>query len=188
MSSFGDFIAISHEVDESCALQIKSEVSYGIIAPSFTPEALAILLKKKNGNYIILQANNTYTNTEQYEFREMYGMSLMQTVNNYTMDINNIGNIVTITNNINKEITENLIISNITLKYSQSNNVAISYNGQLIGLAAGQQNRVDCVRLAGEKAKLWWCRQYHDVLSLLDLFHTNTKKQTKINTIVRYIQ
>lgn len=189
MSSFGDFIAISHIVDKSCALQIKKEVSDGIIAPDYTPEALEILKNKKNGKYIILQANNLYENTDKLEFREIYGMALCQSVNNYKMDINDLGNIVTNNQqNLDLETRENLAISNITLKYSQSNNVAISYDGQLIGLAAGQQNRVDCVRLAGEKAKLWWCRQNPQVLYLNDLFKANIKKQDKINAIIRYIQ
>ena len=189
MSSFGDFIAISHIVDKSCALQIKKEVSDGIIAPEYTPEALEILQNKKGGKYIILQANSEYINKNTVEFREMYGMALCQTVNNYKMDLNNIGKIVTNNNDsLNIEARENLAISNITLKYSQSNNVAISYDGQLIGLAAGQQNRVDCVRLAGEKAKLWWCRQHPTVLELMDLFNPNVKKQNKTNAIIRYIQ
>ena len=189
MSSFGDFIAISHIVDKSCALQIKKEVSDGIIAPEYTPEALEILQNKKGGKYIILKANPDYVNNNQVEFREIYGMALCQSVNNYRMDLDNIGNIVT--NNdqlLNLETRENLAISNITLKYSQSNNVAISYDGQLIGLAAGQQNRVDCVRLAGEKAKLWWCRQHPKVLELMKLFKSEVKKQNRTNAIIRYIQ
>ena len=194
MSSFGDFIAISHTVDKSCALQIKKEVSDGIIAPDYTPEALAILENKKGGKYIILKANPDYVNKNTVEFREMYGMAICQSVNNYQMDLNNLGKIVTnIDENGNSQdldldTRENLVISNVTLKYSQSNNVAISYDGQLIGLAAGQQNRVDCVRLAGEKAKLWWSRQHPKVLELMDAFKPNTKKQTKTNAIIRYIQ
>jgi phosphoribosylaminoimidazolecarboxamide formyltransferase/IMP cyclohydrolase len=197
MSSFGDFIALSHTVDESCALQIKKEVSDGIIAPDYTPEALAILEKKKGGKYIILKANQDYVNKNTVEFREMYGMAICQSVNNYKMDLNTLGKIVTGNGNENGNICENaldidtrenLVISNVTLKYSQSNNVAISYDGQLIGLAAGQQNRVDCVRLAGEKAKLWWCRQHPKVLELMELFKPEIKKQTKTNAIIRYIQ
>ena len=116
-------------------------------------------------------------------------MALCQSVNNYKMDLNNIGNIVTNNNDsLDLDTSENLAISNITLKYSQSNNVAISYDGQLIGLAAGQQNRVDCVRLAGEKAKLWWCRQHPTVLKLMKLFKPEVKKQNKTNAIIRYIQ
>jgi len=203
MSSFGDFIAISDTVDECTANLIKREVSDGIVAPGYTEEALQILKSKRGGKYLILQVDKSYQNTQQVEVRELFGIAITQSVNNYKMDKNNIGTLVTdkssnsnnssdfensINCNISEDTIEDLIIANLSLKYTQSNNVSYSYGGQLIGLTAGQQNRVDCVRLAGERSRIWWLRQHPKVLQLQTLFKPEVKRQDRINAIVRYIQ
>ena len=189
MSSFGDFIALSDTVDVCTAKLIKRYISDGIVAPDYTPEALNILKSKRSGNYLILKVDKNYENTNEYETRELFGISLIQNVNNYKMDKNNIGELVTSNNNnLTEEDKNNLIIANISLKYAQSNNVSYAYDGQLIGLAAGQQNRVDCVRLAGEKSKIWWLRHHPKVLNIYNLFKENVKRQEKQNAIIRYIQ
>ena len=189
MSSFGDFLAISHTVDACTANLIKREVSDGIVAPDYTPEALEILKQKRGGKYLVLQVDRNYVNNEKIEYRELFGVAISQNVNNYKVNKNNIGRIVTTNKDIlNTELVENLVIANLCLKYTQSNNVSFSYDGQLIGLGAGQQNRVDCVRLAGERARLWWLRQHPKVLKLNKLFKSEIKRQEKVNAIIRYIQ
>ena len=203
MSSFGDFIAISDIVDECTANLIKREVSDGIVAPGYTTEALQILKSKRGAKYLILQVDKSYQNTQQIEVRELFGIAITQSVNNYKMDKNNIGTLVTdnsknssnssdfenpINCNISEDTIEDLIIANLSLKYTQSNNVSYSYGGQLIGLTAGQQNRVDCVRLAGERSRIWWLRQHPKVLQLQNLFKPEVKRQDRVNAIVRYIQ
>ena len=203
MSSFGDFIAISDIVDECTANLIKKEVSDGIVAPGYTTEALQILKSKRGAKYLILQVDKSYQNTQQIEVRELFGIAITQSVNNYKMDKNNIGTLVTdnsknssnssdfenpINCNISEDTIEDLIIANLSLKYTQSNNVSYSYGGQLIGLTAGQQNRVDCVRLAGERSRIWWLRQHPKVLQLQNLFKPEVKRQDRVNAIVRYIQ
>ena len=195
MSSFGDFIAISHTVDSCTAKLIKRFVSDGIVAPDYTDEALEILKSKRNGKYLILKVDKNYVNEESIEIREMFGISLVQTVNNYKMKRDKIGDLVTNTDNFlnidndkMSDIEMDLIIANISLKYAQSNNVSLAHDGQLIGLAAGQQNRVDCVRLAGEKSKLWLLRGHPKVLLLNNFFKTEVKRQEKLNAAIRYIQ
>jgi phosphoribosylaminoimidazolecarboxamide formyltransferase / IMP cyclohydrolase len=200
MSSFGDFIAISDTVDECTANLIKREVSDGIVAPGYTEEALQILKSKRGGKYLILQVDKSYQNTQEVEVRELFGIAITQSVNNYKMDKNNIGTLVTdksgdssdsqnpINCNVSEDTIEDLIIANLSLKYTQSNNVSYSYGGQLIGLTAGQQNRVDCVRLAGERCRMWWLRQHPKVLQLHHLFKSEVKRQDRVNAIVRYIQ
>ena len=189
MSSFGDFIALSHEVDVPTAKLIKRYISDGVIAPSYSKEALNILMSKRGGKYLIIEVDPNYENREDYEVRELFGMSLVQNVNKYTMDKNNIGEIVTHKGeNLSDEDLRDMIIANVSLKYAQSNNVSYAYDGQLIGLAAGQQNRVDCVRLSGEKSRIWWLRQHPKVVKLYDLFKDTVKRQPKVNAIIRYIQ
>ena len=188
MSSFGDFIALSETVDVSTAKLIKRFISDGVVAPDYTEEALEILKSKRGGNYLILKVDKYYENTETIECKEIYGINLVQSVNNYKMDRNNIGNIATNNKDLTEDDINNLVIANISLKYAQSNNVSYAYDGQLIGLAAGQQNRVDCVRLAGEKSKLWWLRHHPNVLDLMNSFKEGVKRQEKVNAIIRYIQ
>ena len=206
MSSFGDFIAISDTVDECTANLIKREVSDGIVAPNYTEEALQILKSKRGGNYLILQVDKSYQNPQEVEVRELFGIAITQSVNHYKMDKNNIGSLVTDNSsnssnsdnsgnsgnsgnsNLSEDAVEDLIIANLSLKYTQSNNVSYSHGGQLIGLTAGQQNRVDCVRLAGERCRMWWLRQHPKVLQLHHLFKPEVKRQDRVNAIVRYIQ
>ena len=197
MSSFGDFIALSHTVDVSTATLIKRYVSDGIVAPGYHPEALEILKKKKRGKYIILQGNVDYFNQymqkarqgEIVEFREMYGMAISQQPNYKLTNKSffNSENIVSKSKDISEESIRDMIVANISLKYAQSNNVAYAYQGQIIGLGAGQQNRVDCVRLAGNKAVKWLLRQHPQVLALDRLFKNRLKRQDKVNARIRYI-
>lgn len=194
MSSFGDFIAISHCVDEKTALLIKKEVSDGIIALDYTDEALEILRQKRNGNYIILKVNKEYLDKHKKDLpginiKEFGNIALTQEDNNYQTNYNSLNKVVT----NRKELTEmekmDLIIANISLKYAQSNNVACAYQGQLIGLAAGQQNRVDCVKLAGTKARNWILRQHPRSIKYKEVLckKKELKKQDINNKIVEFI-
>ena len=188
MSSFGDFISLSHIVDISTAKLIKREISDGVIAPGYTPEALEILVNKRGGKYLILEVDPDYNNEQSVEIKEIYGMAISQQPNNYKTDISSVLNIQTKNKHITTDAMRDMIIANISLKYAQSNNVAFAYGGQLIGLAAGQQNRVDCVRLAGDKARRWCLMQHPDVIRLKDKFKVGVKRQDKINASIRYIQ
>lgn len=183
LSSFGDFIAISDIVDECTANIIKTHVSDGIIAPGYTNEAIKILKSKKRGNFIIILADPNYINKDFIEFRELYGMTLSQNNNNIIIDYNvfNDDKIVTNSNKLNKTIINDMILANITLKYTPSNSIAFAHNGQVIGIGAGQQNRVDCVKIAGNKVQNWLLRQnknetindeleYPDIIMASDAF------------------
>ena len=187
MSSFGDFIAIYGEVDEELALLIKREVSDGIIALDYSEEAISILEKKKKGKYLILKGRPIFNKFPQ-EYREIGGFCLSQTPNNEVTTMKYLSNVAT----SNKDLTEldkiNLVIANTSLKYAQSNSVAYAYDGQLVGLGAGQQSRVDCVKLAGRKTDIWFLRSHPKVLSLHSKFVPKTKRQTKVNACIRYIE
>ena len=187
MSSFGDFIAIYGKVDEELALLIKKEVSDGIIALEYSEEAISILGKKKKGKYLILQGRPIFNKFPQ-EYREIGGFCLSQTPNNAVTTMKYLSNVAT----SNKDLTEldkiNLVIANTSLKYAQSNSVAYAYDGQLVGLGAGQQSRVDCVKLAGRKTDIWFLRSHPKVLSLHSKFVPKTKRQTKVNACIRYIE
>ena len=187
MSSFGDFIAIYGEVDEELALLIKREVSDGIIALDYSEEAISILEKKKKGKYLILKGRPIFNNFPQ-EYREIGGFCLSQIPNNAVTTMKYLSNVAT----SNKHLTEldkiNLVIANTSLKYAQSNSVAYAYDGQLVGLGAGQQSRVDCVKLAGRKTDIWFLRSHPKVLSLHSKFVPKTKRQTKVNACIRYIE
>ena len=174
MSSFGDFIACSHTIDVETALLIKKEVSDGIIAPDYHPEALSILKQKKGGKYIIFKGNNIQNNKE---YRELQGIVLSQTPQKLDTLPEKLKHFPLL-------IKNNLLLANATLKYTPSNSIAFSYDGQIIGVAAGQQNRVDCVRLAGNKAKLWGLRHHQDILTL----KWEGKKQEKINQLMDYLR
>ena len=167
LSSFGDFIAISHIVDKCTAELIKKDVSDGIIASGYTDEAIEILKKKKKGNFIILLADKNYNNSSPIEFREINGIVLSQNTNNIKIDANVFknDNIVTNNNNLDTSIINDMILANITLKYTPSNSITFAYNGQVIGIGAGQQNRVDCVKIAGRKVHNWLLRQNKNKLS-----------------------
>ena len=165
MCSFGDWIALSDECDETTALIIKREVSDGIIAPSYTPKALEILKSKRGGNYNIVQIDPNYV-PDHAERKQVYGITFEQGRNDFRIDRELLSNIVTENKELPEEAVRDLIISLITLKYTQSNSVCYAYDGQAIGVGAGQQSRIHCTRLAGTKADTWHLRQHDKVLSL----------------------
>ena len=187
MSSFGDFIAISGIVDKTTALLIKREVSDGIIASGYTSDALDILKAKRRGRYLVIQANKSYVNSQNKEYREMFGITLMQQPNTMLVGEKCFGNIPTKKKNIPEDSQLDMIIANITLKYTPSNSVSYATNGQVIGIGAGQQNRVDCVKLAGDKAIKWILRQHPKTINLFNYFKSTTKRQEKINCCMQYI-
>jgi len=184
MSSFGDFISLSDECDADTARLVKREVSDGIIAPCYTDEALEILRQKKKGNYCILQMDESYV-PAPVETKDVYGVTFEQGRNELVIGDDFFDNIVT----DNKELTEqakiDLAISMITLKYTQSNSVCYVKGGQAIGIGAGQQSRIHCTRLAGDKADKWYLRQSPRVLELP--FKEGIKRADRDNTIDVYI-
>ena len=165
MSSFGDFIALSDICDATTAQLIKREVSDGVIAPGYTDEALAILKAKRKGGYNVIQIDPDYVPDPQ-EIKQVYGITFEQGRNNFKIDEALLGNVVTTNKTLSQEDKLNLLVSLITLKYTQSNSVCFAYDGQAIGVGAGQQSRIHCTRLAGNKADLWHLRQSEKVLSL----------------------
>jgi len=165
MSSFGDWIALSDVCDKTTAKIIKREVSDGVIAPGYTDEALEILKKKKNGNYNVVKIDPDYV-PEVRECKDVFGITFEQGRNNFKITPESLQNVVTQNKNIPEDAVRDLIIALITLKYTQSNSVCFAYDGQAIGVGAGQQSRIHCTRLAGNKADLWHLRQHEKVLSL----------------------
>lgn len=184
MSSFGDFIALSDECDKSTALLIKKEVSDGIIAPSYSDEALEILKAKKGGKYCIIQIDANYV-PPALERKQVFGITFEQGHNFIKIDENALSNIVTKNKTLTENDKRNLIISLIVLKYTQSNSVCFVKDGQAIGIGAGQQSRVHCTRLAGQKADNWWLRQSPKVLDLQ--FVDGIKRADRDNAIDVYI-
>lgn len=184
MSSFGDFISLSDECDKICASLIKREVSDGVIAPSFTDEALEILKQKKNGNYLILKVNPEFI-VPEIEKKQVFGVTFEQKHNDIVIDKSCLENVVTDRKDLSDETKDNLIIALIALKYTQSNSVAFAADGQTIGIGAGQQSRVHCTRLAGSKADNWHLRQSEKVINLP--FKKDVKRPNKDNFIDRYI-
>lgn len=166
MSSYGDFAALSDICDEATAHLIKREVSDGVIAPGYTPNALAILKQKKRGNYNIIQVNPDYQAPE-FERKQVFGVTFEQRHNDIKLgDPNIYENRPTQNKTIPEKALRDLIISQITLKYTQSNSVCYVKDGQAIGIGAGQQSRIHCTRLAGNKADVWWLRQNPKVMAL----------------------
>ena len=165
MSSFGDWIALSDVCDVTTATIIKREISDGIIAPGYTDEALEILKTKKKGNYNIVKIDPNFV-PAPIEHKEVFGITFEQGRNNFEINPELFGNIVTENKNLTEEAVRDLIIALITLKYTQSNSVCYAYDGQAIGVGAGQQSRIHCTRLAGTKADTWHLRQYKKVLEL----------------------
>ncbi|CBK74517.1 AICAR transformylase/IMP cyclohydrolase PurH (only IMP cyclohydrolase domain in Aful) [Butyrivibrio fibrisolvens 16/4] len=184
MSSFGDFISLSDVCDVATAKLIKREVSDGVIAPGYEPEALEILKAKKNGNYAVIKIDPNYV-PKSLERKEVFGITFEQGRNELIIDDDFFANIVT----ENKELTEqakiDLAIAMITLKYTQSNSVCYVKDGQAIGIGAGQQSRIHCTRLAGQKADNWWLRQSPKVLGLD--FVDGIKRADRDNAIDLYI-
>lgn len=165
LSSFGDFIALSDICDISTARYISNEVSDGIIAPGYEPEALALLKKKRKGAYLILEMDPSYT-PPATETREVYGITFTQGRNDAAITPDLLSNIVTQNKELPAYAVRDLLLGMIVLKYTQSNSVCYAENGQAIGVGAGQQSRIHCTRLAGNKADIWHLRQHPKVLSL----------------------
>ena len=184
MSSFGDFISLSDTCDETCAKLIKREVSDGVIARDFTDAALEVLKQKKNGNYLILKVNEKFRAPE-VETKQVFGVTFEQKHNDIKIDKTCLNDVVTEIKDIPEDAKDDLVIALITLKYTQSNSVAYTADGQTIGVGAGQQSRVHCTRLAGSKADNWHLRQSEKVLNLP--FKEGIKRPNKDNFIDRYI-
>ena len=165
MCSFGDFIALSDVCDEKTALLIKREVSDGVIAPGYTPEALEILKSKRKGNYNIVKIDPAYI-PEPVERKQVFGITFEQKRNDFEINKELLENIVTENQSLPESAKRDLMVSLITLKYTQSNSVCFAYDGQAIGVGAGQQSRIHCTRLAGGKADTWFLRQHEKVLNL----------------------
>ncbi len=184
MSSFGDWIALSDVCDVTTAKLIKREVSDGVIAPGYEPEALEILKSKRNGNYNIVKIDPDYVPAAQ-EIKQVYGITFEQGRNNFKIDEDLLANIVTENKEFPDEAKRDLIIALITLKYTQSNSVCYAVDGQAIGVGAGQQSRIHCTRLAGNKADIWHLRQHEKVLNLP--FLDTVGRPDRDNTIDVYI-
>ena len=184
MSSFGDFIALSDTCDKDTALLIKREVSDGVIAPGYTEEALEILHQKKKGNYNVIQIDPDYV-PEPIERKQVYGVTFEQGRQELAIDDQLISNIVTENKELSEEAKRDMKISLIILKYTQSNSVCFVKDGQAIGVGAGQQSRVHCTRLAGQKADNWFLRQCPKVLNLP--FREDIKRAERDNAIDVYI-
>ena len=184
MSSFGDFIALSDECDVSTALLIKREVSDGVIAPSYSKEALAILREKKKGSYNVIQIDPSYV-PAPLEVKQVYGISFEQGRNELNIDETFFDHLVSANKSLPASAKRDLAISMITLKYTQSNSVCYVKDGQAIGIGAGQQSRIHCTRLAGQKADNWWLRQNPRVMGLP--FLDGIKRADRDNAIDLYI-
>lgn len=184
MCSFGDWVALSDVCDKTTALMIKREVSDGVIAPGYEPEALEILRTKRRGNYNIVKIDPSYT-TDPIERKQVFGITFEQGRNNFLINRELLGNVVTEKKELPEEAVRDLIISLITLKYTQSNSVCYAYDGQAIGVGAGQQSRIHCTRLAGGKADTWFLRQHSRVLDLP--FRPELDRPERDNVIDGYI-
>ena len=184
MSSFGDFISLSDVCDVATAKLIKREVSDGVIAPGYEPEALEILKAKKKGNYAVIEIDPNYE-PDPIEHKEVFGITFEQGRNELVIDDELLANVVTDNKEIPEEAKIDLAIALITLKYTQSNSVCYAKGGQAIGIGAGQQSRIHCTRLAGQKADNWWLRQSPQVLGLQ--FVDSIGRADRDNSIDLYI-
>lgn len=184
MCSYGDWVALSDVCDKTTATMIFREVSDGVIAPGYTDEALGILKGKRKGTYNIVEIDQNYVPAVQ-ETKIVYGVTFEQGRNNFKINRELLNNIVTENKNLPESAIEDLIISLITLKYTQSNSVCYAYDGQAIGVGAGQQSRIHCTRLAGTKADTWFLRQHDKVLNLP--FKKELKRADRDNVIDGYI-
>ena len=184
MSSYGDFSALSDVCDVATAKILKHEVSDGVIAPGYEPEALEILKTKKKGNYVILQMDPAYE-PAPVETKQVFGVTFEQRRNDVKIDDHIFDDIVTKNHDLPESAKRDLLIATITLKYTQSNSVCYAYDGQAIGIGAGQQSRVHCTRLAGDKADRWFLRQSPQVLSLP--FKEDVRRPDRDNAIDVYI-
>jgi len=184
MCAFGDAAAVSEKVDVSLANIIKTEVSDLIIAPDYEPEALEILKLKKKGSYLILQMNPDYEPSD-IESKDVYGFTIQQSRNKATIDKTLFNNILSVNKKVSIEALQSLIVATIALKYTQSNSIAVAYDGQLVGVGAGQQSRVHCLRLACSKADKWFMQQHPKVLALE--FIEGLKKPEKANVVDQFL-
>ena len=184
MSSYGDFIALSDVCDRETATLIKREVSDGIIAPGYTDEALEILKSKRKGTYNIVRIDESYT-PAPIEHKDCFGITFEQGRNALAIDDSMLGNLVTKNKTLSAEAKRDLVIALIALKYTQSNSVCYVKDGQAIGIGAGQQSRIHCTRLAGNKADIWFLRQHPKVLALP--FREDIRRPDRDNTIDVYI-
>ena len=185
MSSYGDFVALSDTCDEATALLIKREVSDGVIAPDYTPEALQILKEKRKGTYNVIKIDPNYV-PEPIERKQVFGITFEQGRNEVKLDDPALfENIPTANKTFTEEARRDLIIALITLRYTQSNSVCYVKDGQAIGIGAGQQSRIHCTRLAGNKADIWWLRQHPKVMNLP--FIDKIRRADRDNTIDVYI-
>lgn len=185
MSSFGDIIALSHKCDYQTARIIGREVSDGVIAPGYEPDALEVLKKKKAGKYCVLQMDSNYE-PGLVETRQVYGISLQQRRNDVKIDKSLFTEIVTKKKEVTEQASMDMVVATLALKYTQSNSVCYALNGQIVGLGAGQQSRIHCTRLAGRKTDNWWMRQHPRVLSLP--FKSGTKRPEKSNAIDLFVE
>jgi len=182
-SSYGDFIALSDPVDAATAGYIKGVISHGIVAPGFEPEALEILKKKRGGAFVVFRGDPDFEAPE-HDAREMLGVRIEQDRNAYRLSDADLRNVIC--GSLTDAARRDLLLGLITLKYTQSNSVGYSLDGQMIGVGAGQQSRVDCTKLAGQKADVWHLRRHPKVLELP--FRRGVKKQDRINWRIRYIE
>jgi AICAR transformylase/IMP cyclohydrolase PurH len=182
-SSFGDFAALSDEVDIATAELLKGVVSDGIVAPGFEPAALEILKRKRNGSFIVIQADAAFIAPKR-ESREVFGTRMVQDRNDHQVTGADLTQVIC--GALTPEAKRDLLLGLVAIKYTQSNSVGYALGGQMIGIGAGQQSRVDCTKLAGTKADLWWLGTHPKVLGLR--FKNGVKKQDRINWRVRYIE
>ncbi len=184
MSSYGDFVALSDECDEQTASFLAREVSDGIIAPSYCEKALEILKRKRKGSYLVIQMDENYV-PEEIERKDVFGVTFEQSRNNVSITKDLLENIPTKMKTLPEKAKTDLLIALITLKYTQSNSVCYVKDGQAIGIGAGQQSRIHCTRLAGNKADVWYLRQHEKVLNLP--FKKEIRRADRDNTIDVYL-
>ena len=186
LCSFGDWITLSDTVDEATARLIAREVSDGILAPAYEPAALNILKNKKQGKYAVVQIDPSYEPSSPQEIREVFGIRLEQRRHDRKVTPDDFTNIVTTNKDLSVSAIRDLTVAWITLKYTQSNSVCFVVDGQAIGVGAGQQSRIHCVRLAGQKAELWFLRQHPSVIDLP--FKPSIKRPDRDNAIDQYLR
>jgi len=185
LASFGDFVALSDVLDVPTAQLLQREVSDGIIAPGYEPEALALLRKKQNGKYVVLQIDPDYEAPET-ETREVFGITFEQKRNTFLPDAATLEHIPTRNRTLPESARRDLLLSQIALKYTQSNSICFAFDGQCVGIGAGQQSRIHCTRLAAQKAALWYLRQHPATLNLP--WKKGVKRQDKVNAIDLYLR
>ncbi|MCC6683368.1 MAG: phosphoribosylaminoimidazolecarboxamide formyltransferase [Phycisphaeraceae bacterium] len=187
VASFGDFIAVSDTVDETLALLIKPEVSDGIIAPDYDAAALDILKQKKKGGYVVMRMDPAYQPpADELESRTDFGITLQQSRNDCVINADLFKNIVTRNKNLPAADVESLIVASITLKHTQSNSIAVAYQGQAVGVGAGQQSRIACTRLACDKADRWFLKMHPKALALQYADMPRSEKVNVLDQFVRY--